>query len=215
MLWGSGRVAASLTCMACTCMNQVYLSLLRMYLSPPSVHCLGPIKLELLEPQANLQAALQVLELHHSKLDTTKVSTCQGNGGHLQGSSNEKWGWRRGLRASSSVASAISSVTSVPPHPVPISVCRPSTFCQQTLRLMTYAFFWKKSWKKMRKRNGSIKCSRTSSTQSSCGYEPCTPYGGLVLYSVRQLPHVPFRQRQNSVFLEHNFNQLDSCNCFN
>lgn len=53
---------------------QVYLSLLRMYLSPPDVHCLGPIKMELLEPQANLQAALQVLELHHSKLDTTKVS---------------------------------------------------------------------------------------------------------------------------------------------
>lgn len=73
MLWGSGRVAASLTCMAYTCMRQVYLSLLRMYLSPPSVHCLGPIKLELLEPQANLQAALQVLELHHSKLDTTKA----------------------------------------------------------------------------------------------------------------------------------------------
>lgn len=44
-----------------------------MYLSPPSIHCLGPIKLELLEPQANLQAALQVLELHYSKLDTTKV----------------------------------------------------------------------------------------------------------------------------------------------
>uniref|UniRef100_A0A8C2XZA9 CNH domain-containing protein n=2 Tax=Capra hircus TaxID=9925 RepID=A0A8C2XZA9_CAPHI len=54
--------------------KDVYLSLLRMYLSPPSMHCLGPIKLELLEPQANLQAALQVLELHHSKLDTTKVS---------------------------------------------------------------------------------------------------------------------------------------------
>lgn len=55
------------------CVQQVYLSLLRMYLSPPSVHCLGPIKMEVLEPQANLQAALQVLELHHSKLDTTKV----------------------------------------------------------------------------------------------------------------------------------------------
>uniref|UniRef100_A0A8D2JL43 VPS39 subunit of HOPS complex n=1 Tax=Varanus komodoensis TaxID=61221 RepID=A0A8D2JL43_VARKO len=53
--------------------KDVYLSLLRMYLSPPSVHCLGPIKMELLEPQANLQAALQVLELHHSKLDTTKA----------------------------------------------------------------------------------------------------------------------------------------------
>ncbi|XP_060275101.1 vam6/Vps39-like protein isoform X7 [Ovis aries] len=53
--------------------KDVYLSLLRMYLSPPSMHCLGPIKLELLEPQANLQAALQVLELHHSKLDTTKA----------------------------------------------------------------------------------------------------------------------------------------------
>lgn len=44
-----------------------------MYLSPPDVHCLGPIKMELSAPQANLQAALQVLELHHSKLDTTKV----------------------------------------------------------------------------------------------------------------------------------------------
>lgn len=34
--------------------------------------------MEVLEPQANLQAALQVLELHHSKLDTTKVSqTCK------------------------------------------------------------------------------------------------------------------------------------------
>lgn len=61
-------------------MRQVYLSLLRMYLSPPSVHCLGPIKLELLEPQANLQAALQVLELHHSKLDTTKVGASWGDG---------------------------------------------------------------------------------------------------------------------------------------
>lgn len=69
---GSRRAAASLTCMSAS-PEQVYLSLLRMYLSPPSIHCLGPIKLELLEPQANLQAALQVLELHYSKLDTTKV----------------------------------------------------------------------------------------------------------------------------------------------
>ncbi|XP_004082797.1 vam6/Vps39-like protein [Oryzias latipes] len=53
--------------------RDVYLSLLRMYLSPPDAHCLGPIKMELSEPQANLQAALQVLELHHSKLDTTKA----------------------------------------------------------------------------------------------------------------------------------------------
>ncbi|CAL8302198.1 unnamed protein product [Boreogadus saida] len=53
--------------------KDVYLSLLRMYLSPPDVHCLGPIKMELAEPQANLQAALQVLELHHSKLNTTKA----------------------------------------------------------------------------------------------------------------------------------------------
>ncbi|XP_038823334.1 vam6/Vps39-like protein [Salvelinus namaycush] len=44
-----------------------------MYLSPPDVHCLGPIKMELLEPQANLMAALHVLELHHSKLNTTKA----------------------------------------------------------------------------------------------------------------------------------------------
>lgn len=54
---------------------QVYLSLLRMYLSPPDVHCLGPIKMELSEPKANLQAALHVLELHYSKLNTTKVTT--------------------------------------------------------------------------------------------------------------------------------------------
>uniref|UniRef100_A0A673FKH1 Vam6/Vps39-like protein n=1 Tax=Sinocyclocheilus rhinocerous TaxID=307959 RepID=A0A673FKH1_9TELE len=51
----------------------VYLSLLRMYLSPPDVHFLGPIKMELCEPQANLQAALKVLQLHHSKLNTTKA----------------------------------------------------------------------------------------------------------------------------------------------
>uniref|UniRef100_A0A4W5PM26 VPS39 subunit of HOPS complex n=1 Tax=Hucho hucho TaxID=62062 RepID=A0A4W5PM26_9TELE len=58
----------------CTCLlTQVYLSLLRMYLSPPDVHCLGPIKMELSEPRANLMAALRVLELHHSKLNTTKA----------------------------------------------------------------------------------------------------------------------------------------------
>lgn len=53
--------------------KDVYLSLLRMYLSPPDVHCLGPVKMDMSEPQANLQAALQVLELHHSKLNTTKA----------------------------------------------------------------------------------------------------------------------------------------------
>uniref|UniRef100_UPI00398E877B vam6/Vps39-like protein isoform X2 n=1 Tax=Pristiophorus japonicus TaxID=55135 RepID=UPI00398E877B len=53
--------------------KDVYLSLLRMYLSPPDIHCVGPIRMEIPEPQANLQAALQVLELHHSKLDTTKT----------------------------------------------------------------------------------------------------------------------------------------------
>ncbi|KAK6306818.1 hypothetical protein J4Q44_G00219660 [Coregonus suidteri] len=53
--------------------KDVYLSLLRMYLSPPDVHCLGPIKMELSAPQANLKAALQVLELHHSQLNTTKT----------------------------------------------------------------------------------------------------------------------------------------------
>ncbi|XP_056333170.1 vam6/Vps39-like protein [Danio aesculapii] len=55
------------------CYLHVYLSLLRMYLSPPDVHFLGPIKMELCEPQANLQAALNVLQLHHSKLNTTKA----------------------------------------------------------------------------------------------------------------------------------------------
>ncbi|XP_052386213.1 vam6/Vps39-like protein isoform X2 [Carassius gibelio] len=53
--------------------KDVYLSLLRMYLSPPDVHFLGPIKMELCEPQPNLQAALRVLQLHHSKLNTTKA----------------------------------------------------------------------------------------------------------------------------------------------
>lgn len=53
--------------------KDVYLSLLRMYLSPPDVHFLGPIKMQLCEPQANLQAALNVLQLHHSKLNTTKA----------------------------------------------------------------------------------------------------------------------------------------------
>uniref|UniRef100_A0A8C9VDJ8 VPS39 subunit of HOPS complex n=1 Tax=Scleropages formosus TaxID=113540 RepID=A0A8C9VDJ8_SCLFO len=53
--------------------KDVYLSLLRMYLSPPDVRCLVPIMMDLPEPQANLQAALHVLELHHSKLNTTKA----------------------------------------------------------------------------------------------------------------------------------------------
>ncbi|XP_029683915.1 vam6/Vps39-like protein isoform X2 [Takifugu rubripes] len=53
--------------------KDVYLSLLRMYLSTPDAHCLGPIKLQLSEPQANLKEALQVLKLHHSKLNTTKA----------------------------------------------------------------------------------------------------------------------------------------------
>lgn len=57
----------------------MYLSLLRMYLSTPDAHCLGPIKLQLPEPQANLKEALQVLKLHHSKLNTTKVNLCSGS----------------------------------------------------------------------------------------------------------------------------------------
>lgn len=48
-----------------------------MYLSTPDAHCLGPIKLQLPEPQTNLQAALGVLKLHHSKVNTTKVNSSQ------------------------------------------------------------------------------------------------------------------------------------------
>ncbi|MEE6527688.1 hypothetical protein FKM82_029247 [Ascaphus truei] len=54
--------------------RDVYLSLIRMYLSPPDVHCLGPIKIKVEEPKANLGAALAVLEQHHGKLNTTKVT---------------------------------------------------------------------------------------------------------------------------------------------
>ncbi|XP_075700713.1 vam6/Vps39-like protein isoform X2 [Rhinoderma darwinii] len=53
--------------------KDVYLSLIRMYLSPPDVHCLGPIKIKLEEPKPNISAALAVLEQHHAKLNTTKV----------------------------------------------------------------------------------------------------------------------------------------------
>eukprot|EP00079_Xenopus_tropicalis_P028589 XP_012823570.1 PREDICTED: vam6/Vps39-like protein isoform X2 [Xenopus tropicalis] len=53
--------------------RDVYLSLIRMYLSPPDFHCLGPIKIKLEEPQPNLKAALAVLEQHHGKLNTTKA----------------------------------------------------------------------------------------------------------------------------------------------
>ncbi|KAM8921627.1 vam6/Vps39-like protein [Pelodytes ibericus] len=53
--------------------KDVYLSLIRMYLCPPDVHCLGPIKIKLEEPTANIKAALTVLEQHHGKLDTTKA----------------------------------------------------------------------------------------------------------------------------------------------
>ncbi|XP_018414768.1 PREDICTED: vam6/Vps39-like protein [Nanorana parkeri] len=53
--------------------KDVYLSLIRMYLSPPDVHCLGPIKIKLEEPKPNIDAALAVLEQHHAKLNTTKA----------------------------------------------------------------------------------------------------------------------------------------------
>ncbi|XP_068111025.1 vam6/Vps39-like protein [Hyperolius riggenbachi] len=53
--------------------KDVYLSLIRMYLSPPDVHCLGPIKIKLEEPKPNINAALAVLEQHHGKLNTTKA----------------------------------------------------------------------------------------------------------------------------------------------
>ncbi|KAM4690379.1 vam6/Vps39-like protein isoform 2-T2 [Rhinophrynus dorsalis] len=53
--------------------RDVYLSLIRMYLSPPDVHCLGPIKIKLEEPKPNISAALTVLEQHHGKLNTTKA----------------------------------------------------------------------------------------------------------------------------------------------
>ncbi|KAM4664640.1 vam6/Vps39-like protein isoform 2-T2 [Discoglossus pictus] len=53
--------------------RDVYLSLIRMYLSPPDVHCLGPIKIKLELPETNLEAALAVLEQHHGKLNTTKA----------------------------------------------------------------------------------------------------------------------------------------------
>ncbi|KAG8449632.1 hypothetical protein GDO86_016319 [Hymenochirus boettgeri] len=53
--------------------KDVYLSLIRMYLSPPDVHCLGPIKIKLKVPEPNLGAALAVLEQHHGKLNTTKA----------------------------------------------------------------------------------------------------------------------------------------------
>ncbi|XP_063296277.1 vam6/Vps39-like protein [Pelobates fuscus] len=55
--------------------KDVYLSLIRMYLSPPDVHCLGPIKFKLEVPRVNIEAALSVLEQHHGKLNTTKVIT--------------------------------------------------------------------------------------------------------------------------------------------
>ncbi|KAM3919217.1 vam6/Vps39-like protein isoform 4-T4 [Leptodactylus fuscus] len=53
--------------------KDVYLSLIRMYLSPPDVHCLGPIKIKLEEPKPNIDAALVVLSQHHAKLNTTKA----------------------------------------------------------------------------------------------------------------------------------------------
>lgn len=105
-------------------MRQVYLSLLRMYLSPPSIHCLGPIKLELLEPQANLQAALQVLELHHSKLDTTKVrGSLLGRWRHLWGTPKEKCGWG-------------STLGSCAIRHLLASLCSPLCFCPQALNLL-------------------------------------------------------------------------------
>lgn len=101
-----------------------------MYLSPPSIHCLGPIKLELLEPQANLQAALQVLELHYSKLDTTKV---RGLPWQMEQEGEQGWG-REQTGAFLGLIPGLPNLS----HPL----CpRRSTFCQQTLRSMTYASF--------------------------------------------------------------------------
>ncbi|XP_063803565.1 vam6/Vps39-like protein [Pseudophryne corroboree] len=53
--------------------KDVYLSLIRMYLSPPDARCLGPIKFKLDEPKPNIAAVLAVLEQHHGKLNTTKA----------------------------------------------------------------------------------------------------------------------------------------------
>ncbi|CAJ0917901.1 unnamed protein product [Ranitomeya imitator] len=53
--------------------KDVYLSLIRMYLSPPDGHCLGPIKMKQVLALPNISAALAVLEQHHAKLNTTKA----------------------------------------------------------------------------------------------------------------------------------------------
>ncbi|XP_042194191.1 vam6/Vps39-like protein isoform X2 [Callorhinchus milii] len=64
--------------------RDVYLSLLRMYLSPPEPQCVGPVRVEVAEPQPNLPAALSVLALQYSKLDTSKTLNLLPANTHIQ-----------------------------------------------------------------------------------------------------------------------------------
>ncbi|XP_078466273.1 vam6/Vps39-like protein [Lampetra fluviatilis] len=53
--------------------KDVYLMLLRLYLSPPDIRELGPLTLGLPKPKPNLPAALLLLEQHYSRVDTTQA----------------------------------------------------------------------------------------------------------------------------------------------
>ena len=54
-------------------MLQVYLSLIKMYLSPPNMDDYGISLPGGVKPEPNVNAALRVLTTHHDLIDTVKV----------------------------------------------------------------------------------------------------------------------------------------------
>ena len=57
----------------CIFLFQVYLSLIKMYLSPPNMDDYGISLPGGVKPEPNVNAALRVLTMHHDLIDTVKV----------------------------------------------------------------------------------------------------------------------------------------------
>ena len=56
--------------------SQVYLCLIKMYLSPPNLAEYGIRLPDGSQPEANVNDALRVLTAHHDLIDTAKVCMC-------------------------------------------------------------------------------------------------------------------------------------------
>ena len=64
--------------------REVYLSLIKMYLSPPNLSDYGIRLPDGTQPEANVEDALRVLAAHHGLIDTAKVCVCVCVGGELE-----------------------------------------------------------------------------------------------------------------------------------